>query len=388
MGIIIGYIYHVSKKCNNLFNNILVIFKSFLMYIIIRLCPCISPAIQNMNSNESYGTFFIIQRYAVSIFRCIMKVVGPIMLFTANLLIMVIVITYLIYIMPRLFQYSILYGLTNFCIGLFLLINVEFNYALCAFTPAGTPKRIEDPGEYFGYVQRIVDGRVVHYINCRLDIAPAVSYRYCKYCKCIKPPRSHHCSISGKCILNMDHFCPWMNNCVGYYNYRYFVLFLIYLSFGCIYIMILTLPLFFTLHRNRMTFMKSFSEETMIITSFTLALSAFISVSLLLIWHVYLSLTNQVLLLLIEFIILFIFNNFLKTTIEFYINLEEGREARLNNKTFKNPYDKGWRRNLRRVFGDVPLHKALLLSLRLPPEPEYSFLPTADMIENLQVSKV
>ena len=88
------------------------------MYIIIRLCPCISPAIQNMNSNESYGTFFIIQRYAVSIFRCIMKVVGPIMLFTANLLIMVIVITYLIYIMPRLFQYSILYE----TISLFIII--------------------------------------------------------------------------------------------------------------------------------------------------------------------------------------------------------------------------------------------------------------------------
>lgn len=77
---------------------------------------------------------------------------------------------------------------------------------------------------------------------------------------------------------------------------------------------------------------------------------------------------------------LFIF----KTTIEFYINLEEGREARLNNKTFKNPYDKGWRRNLRRVFGDVPLHKSLALSLRLPPEPEYAFLPTSDMIESAQ----
>ena len=68
--------------------------------------------------------------------------------------------------------------------------------------------------------------------------------------------------------------------------------------------------------------------------------------------------------------------------------MEEGREARLNNKTFKNPYDKGWRRNLRRVFGDVPLHKAASLSFRLPPEPEYSFLPTADMIESIRGNKV
>ena len=309
MGMIVGLVYHTLKRCNLLYNSFILNLKSFLLNILIRLCPCISPAIQNIQSNESYGTFFIIQRYAVSIFRCIMKVVGPLMLLTANSLILVVVVTYLICIMPRLFQYSILYGIIHFCIGLFLLVNVEFNYALCAFTPAGTPKRIEDPGEYFGYVQRIVDGRVVHYINCRLDIAPAVAYRYCKICKCIKPPRSHHCSISGKCILNMDHFCPWMNNCVGYSNYRYFLLFLIYLCFGAMYVMALTLPLFFTLHRNRKTFMKSFSEETMIVTSFTLALSAFISVALLLIWHLYLSFTNQVhTLLLLFFIVIIIYS--------------------------------------------------------------------------------
>lgn len=43
-------------------------------------------------------------------------------------------------------------------------------------------------------------------------------------------------SISGKCILNMDHYCPWMNNCIGYRNYRYFVLFLLYLFTGSIYV--------------------------------------------------------------------------------------------------------------------------------------------------------
>lgn len=57
--------------------------------------------------------------------------------------------------------------------------------------------------------------------------------RFCKKCRCVKPDRSHHCSTCGRCVLKMDHHCPWLATCVGLRNYKPFLLFLIYTSLFC-----------------------------------------------------------------------------------------------------------------------------------------------------------
>ncbi|XP_052282205.1 palmitoyltransferase ZDHHC15B-like isoform X2 [Dreissena polymorpha] len=68
--------------------------------------------------------------------------------------------------------------------------------------------------------------------------------RYCEKCKCIKPDRSHHCSVCGTCVLKMDHHCPWVNNCVGFTTYKFFVMFLGYALLYCLFVAVTSLKYF------------------------------------------------------------------------------------------------------------------------------------------------
>mmetsp|Transcript_62442 Transcript_62442/g.115963 ORF Transcript_62442/g.115963 Transcript_62442/m.115963 type:complete len:366 (-) Transcript_62442:60-1157(-) len=57
--------------------------------------------------------------------------------------------------------------------------------------------------------------------------------RVCKWCQKYKPDRCHHCRVCRLCILKMDHHCPWIYNCVGFHNHKYFFLLLMYSTFNC-----------------------------------------------------------------------------------------------------------------------------------------------------------
>jgi len=59
--------------------------------------------------------------------------------------------------------------------------------------------------------------------------------RMCQKCKTYKPERCHHCSDCNQCTLKMDHHCPWVNNCVGFRNYKYFYLLLVYATCSEVY---------------------------------------------------------------------------------------------------------------------------------------------------------
>lgn len=61
-----------------------------------------------------------------------------------------------------------------------------------------------------------------------------LKYPKCPKCNLPKPPRCHHCSQCG-CILFMDHHCDAIGRCLGYRNFKVFILVLFYGSLTCLY---------------------------------------------------------------------------------------------------------------------------------------------------------
>ncbi|KAH3789105.1 hypothetical protein DPMN_167274 [Dreissena polymorpha] len=144
--------------------------------------------------------FWFVEKFA--------RFLGPMFVTLVTVMTTSVVTIFYVCLLPHVYDISL--GLTVFHLifGHWLLANIVFHYVMAAFTQPGTP-----PPQ---------------------NVPEIVSV--CKKCISPKPPRTHHCTICGKCILKMDHHCPWLNNCVGHRNHRYFFLFCLYMWMGTIYV--------------------------------------------------------------------------------------------------------------------------------------------------------
>lgn len=140
-----------------------------------------------------------------------------------------------------------------------IIFNIVFifsfwSYIQTIFTPNGkipnkfylTPEISEDLAKATNGQQK---DEILAYVVKRNDLPVSCrtydgGIRFCEKCNLIKPDRCHHCSICGICILKMDHHCPWINNCVSFNNYKFFVLFLGYTFALCIFVAATTFPYF------------------------------------------------------------------------------------------------------------------------------------------------
>ncbi|KAF1962217.1 zf-DHHC-domain-containing protein [Byssothecium circinans] len=113
-------------------------------------------------------------------------------------------------------------------LGVFFYLLLNWSYTTAVFTDPGSPL---NPNNGYTHLPTQEEGGQ-QYTSFTVKSSTG-DLRFCKKCQTKKPDRSHHCSSCKRCVLKMDHHCPWLATCVGLRNYKAFLLFLIYTTLFC-----------------------------------------------------------------------------------------------------------------------------------------------------------
>lgn len=110
-----------------------------------------------------------------------------------------------------------------------ILLGILILMAIATFMDAGIiPRNIID-----NYHINIDNSKRKRYI---VHMGVIKKLAKCYSCLIVKPYRSSHCPDCDNCVLRFDHHCPWIGNCVGLRNYKYFFSFLTLMNLFCFYL--------------------------------------------------------------------------------------------------------------------------------------------------------
>ena len=117
-------------------------------------------------------------------------------------------------------------------IAIILYIITIFFLIKCSFIDPGILKRflIKD--------NNLIEERKNIYL---VQLGYFTTYKFCGTCRIIRPIRSNHCGDCNNCVERFDHHCPWIGNCIGKRNYKYFFMFLNMINIHIFYLEIFSI---------------------------------------------------------------------------------------------------------------------------------------------------
>ncbi|XP_076830230.1 palmitoyltransferase ZDHHC16A isoform X2 [Brachyhypopomus gauderio] len=224
----------------------------------------------------------------------------------------VLLIAYVSLLPLALRTYSLGWILWHLCYGNWIIVMIVFHYYKATRTSPGYPPQVKND---------------ISFVSV------------CKKCVIPKPPRAHHCGICRTCVLKMDHHCPWLNNCVGHFNHRYFFCFCLYMTLGCLYCSISGRNLFIDAYNaidnyyqtSSLTFKDRMFHKS-IIYMWVLTSTVAVALGGLTAWHAVLISRGE-------------------TSIERHINSKEAKRMKRRGKVFKNIFNYGKLNNWKVFFG-------------------------------------
>jgi palmitoyltransferase len=101
--------------------------------------------------------------------------------------------------------------LHTFAFTTIAILAVASHFKAMTTDPGAVPPDAEPIPDHMGESNSFHESMTTPGVELKEPLVPLPKRpkRICRRCNSYKPDRAHHCSVCNRCIIKMDHHCPW-----------------------------------------------------------------------------------------------------------------------------------------------------------------------------------